>query len=87
MFDCKSLFDLFTLFNVNKYYKMGDEELEKEARKWNIGEYGDPRTGRISRQIIIDQLIKRHQANVSTYAICISLIAIIVSIIALIIKR
>jgi hypothetical protein len=66
---------------------MSDHELEIEARKWNIREYGNALDGTISRQIIIDQLIKKNQANISSYAIVVSLIALIVSIIALVVKR
>jgi len=79
--------DLFCLFSINRYYKMSDHELEIEARKWNIREYGNALDGTISRQIIIDQLIKKNQANISSYAILVSLIALIASIIALAVKR
>jgi hypothetical protein len=73
------------MLSVNKYYKMTDEELEKEAQKWNIGMYGIPTATKtlIDRRIIIDALIKRDKANDSRLAIFISIIALLISIIAL----
>lgn len=70
------------LFTVNKYYKMSDAELEGEASKWKIREYGYSNGG-ISRKIIIEQLIQRHKSNDSRVAILISIIAFIISIVAL----
>ncbi len=68
---------------VNKYYRMNDRQLEKEALQWNIGSYGN-NNGTIDRQIIIDALLKKDNANNSRYAIIISIIAIFISIISLI---
>ena len=69
--------------SVNKYYRMNDRQLEKEAHQWNIGSYGN-NNGTIDRQIIIDALLKKDNANNSRYAIIISIIAIFISIISLI---
>ena len=65
---------------------MSDVELEAEASKWNIRSYGNS-NGTIERQIIIDALLKKDNANNSRYAIAISLIAIVVSIAAFFLKR
>lgn len=63
---------------------MTDKELESEASKWKIRSYGNS-SGSIERQIIIDSLLKKDNANNSRYAIAISLFAIIVSVISLLI--
>jgi len=62
---------------------MSDSELEREASRWRIKEYGYG-NGTISRKIIIEQLIKKGQANNSRYAIFISIIALITSVLAMI---
>jgi hypothetical protein len=72
--------------SINKYYKMDDAELEKEASKWKIRSYANA-NGSIERQIIIDALLKKDNANNSRYAILISLVAIIVSILVLLLKN
>lgn len=71
--------------DVNKYYKMSNAELENEATKWNIHEYGNA-SGSISRRIIIDQLIQKDKANDSRHAVCISLASLVLSIIAIIVS-
>ena len=63
---------------------MSDAELAREASKWQIREYGNS-NGTISREIIINQLIKKDQANNSRFAIYISILALVVSIVALIV--
>lgn len=70
------------ILSVDKYYKMNDIELEAEASKWNIREYGYT-SGLINRQIIIDALIKKRKANHSGLAIFISVIALVISVLAL----
>jgi len=77
------MWKIFSWFSVDKYYKMSDAELEREARKWNIREYGNAVDGTISRQIIIDQLIRKQQANNSRLAIFISALALLISIFSL----
>lgn len=67
---------------VDKYYKMSDAQLEKEARKWNIKMYGTS-NGLVNRQIIINALLEKDKVNDSRLAIFISIIALIISIIAL----
>ena len=76
---------MFDFLTVNKFYRMSDGELELEAHKWQIREYGY-NDGTISRQIIIDQLIKKDQANNSRFAFFISIIALIISITSIILK-
>ncbi|MFA5789343.1 MAG: hypothetical protein WC924_05850 [Candidatus Gracilibacteria bacterium] len=64
---------------------MSDAELENEASKWKIREYGNS-NGSISRKIIIEQLIAKDQANNSRIAIFVSLVALIISILTIIYK-
>lgn len=70
----------FPNITINRYYTMSDEELTKEASKWKIRSYGNT-NGTIERQIVIDALLKKDNANNSRYAIIISVIALIVSIV------
>ena len=72
--------------SINKYYRMEDSELENEASRWKIRGYGSPHTGGVDRQIIIDALLKKDNANNSRYAIIVSVVAILISIISLILK-
>ena len=65
--------------SVNKYYRMNDAELEAEASRWKIRGYGYT-NGSVDRQIIIDALLKKDNANNSRYAIAISIAAIFISI-------
>jgi len=62
-----------------KYYKMTDAQLEREASKWHIKEYGN-RNGSISRKAIIDQLLARDSASNSDKAIAISIISLLISV-------
>ena len=81
----KKTFDI----SVNKYYRMEDSELAQEASKWKIRGYGStilPGPSIIERQIIIDALLKKDNANNSRYAIIVSMIAILISVISLILK-
>ena len=73
-------------FSVNKYYRMNDVDLAAEASKWKIRSYGNS-NGTIERQIIIDNLLKKDNANNSRYAIIISLLAIAISILTLVLKK
>lgn len=64
---------------------MEDSELETEASKWKIRSYGNT-NGIIERQIIIDALLKKDNANNSRYAIIVSIIAILISVVSLILR-
>ena len=72
--------------SVNKYYRMNDEELAQEASKWKIRSFGNM-NGSIERQIIIDSLLKKDNANNSRYAILISVTALVVSAFALLTRN
>lgn len=74
---------LFKLIGVDRYYKMNDHQLELEASKFHIGEYVLP-GGKLSRDLIIKQLIQKDTANLSSIAIVISVLSLFVSLIALI---
>lgn len=76
---------MFNIF-VNKYYQMEDAKLEIEASRWKIRGYASPHTNGVNRQVIIDALLKKDNANNSRYAIIVSVIAILISIITLILK-
>lgn len=65
---------------------MGDDQLAAEASRWNIRSYASS-NGKIERQIIIDALLKKDNANNSRYAIFVSIIAVIISIFALFLKN
>ena len=78
----KGLLSKFLNISVNKYYRMDDIELEAEASRWKIRSYGT-QSGIVERQIIIDALLKKDNANNSRYAIIISLLAILISIVSL----
>ncbi len=60
---------------------MTTPQLEEEARKWNVEEYFDGHV--VSRQLIIDALLKKDQMNVAQLSIIISFIALIASIVSL----
>lgn len=77
--------NIVDFISVNKYYQMNDGQLENEAHRWNIRSYGNS-NGTIERQIIIDALLKKDNANNSRYAIIISIIAIIISIVPLVLR-
>ncbi len=66
---------------VNKYYKMDNHQLELEAAKYKIGGYGIG--GRVVRERIIEQLLKKDEANNSRIAIFVSILALVISIISL----
>jgi len=63
---------------------MSNNELEKEAGKWQI-QHGLS-SGATDRNFIIEHLIQRDKANNSRLAIFISILALTVSIIGLIIN-
>lgn len=71
--------------SVNKYYRMEDPELAAEASKWKIRSYGNT-NGTIERQIIIDALLKKDNANNSRYAIILSILAVAISLISIFLK-
>jgi hypothetical protein len=71
--------------SVNKYYRMNDTELAAEGQRWKIFGFGNS-DGPIERQIIIDALLKKDNANNSRYAIVVSIFAIAMSVIALIVR-
>lgn len=47
---------------MRDYWAMSNEELEREASRYKIGEYGDAR-GTISRDRIISQLVAKDTAQ------------------------
>ncbi|MBU1033947.1 hypothetical protein KKI22_03325 [Patescibacteria group bacterium] len=65
------------LITVNRYYQMNNKELELEASKYKIGGYFDG--GRIDRERIIQQLLKKDSENLSRFSIALSLVAILIS--------
>ncbi|KKQ04102.1 MAG: hypothetical protein US18_C0023G0011 [Parcubacteria group bacterium GW2011_GWB1_36_5] len=81
----KNLLNKFLNISVDKYYRMNDAELEVEASKWKIRSYGNS-NGSIERQIIINALLEKENANNSRYATMISILAILISIFSLILK-
>ena len=82
----KNRLNKFLNISINKYYRMDDTELAEEASRWKIRSFGT-QSGIIERQIIIDALLKKDNANNSRYAIIISMLAILISIISLLLKQ
>ena len=74
------------LLGNRNYWKLSDHALEILASKYKIGEYGYT-NGRISRKIIIEQLVFRDKFINSFIATIISIIALVVSAIALFINN
>lgn len=79
------MFKKLNNFTIDRYYKMSDGELEKEANKWKIRGYGYS-NGTINRDIIIDALLKKDASNNSRYAIIISIFAAALSLISIFVK-
>jgi hypothetical protein len=73
---------IFKFFGVDRYYKMSDHKLELEANKYNLGEYVHAGGG-LSRQLIINQLIQKDEANLSTVSILLSVVSLVVSVTSL----
>lgn len=69
------------LLFVDKYYKMSDEELEKEAAKYNIGGYFNG--NKIDRDLIIQQRLRVDSENLVRLSVIFSVLAIIISIMGL----
>jgi len=79
------------LFSYDRYYKMSDDNLEKEATKYKIGGYFDGRI--IRREKIIEQLIAKDNASmfkrsliISTFTLIVAAISLIISVIAIFLK-
>lgn len=70
--------------SVNKYYEMDNQKLELEAAKYKIGGYADSHG--IIRERIIEQLLKKDEANNSRFAVFISLVALIISVVGILIS-
>lgn len=75
---------IFELFSVDKYFKMDNHQLEIEASKYKIGGYAND--GRIVRERIIEQLLKKDEVNNSRYAVFISLLALVLSTISILFR-
>lgn len=71
------------LFSYDRYYKMSNDELVKEADKYHIGSYFDGSI--IRRELIIEQLIAKDNASMFKRSLIISAFTLIVAAISLII--
>ena len=78
---------------MKNYWKMTDEELVKEAGRHHIEEYGYAIGGKISRKIIIEQLLAMNSARNAKFSkwakvisISIALISVILVIVNLMLK-
>ncbi len=69
---------LFSYLTVNKYYRMTDKELRKEALYWKIRGYEDS-NGVVDRDEVIDALLKKDKANESKHALFIALFSLAIS--------
>lgn len=81
----RNIFKFCDKLTVDRYYKMSNHELELEAGKYKIGEYFDGT--KISRQLIIKQLLEKDIANNSRFAILISLLALMISIVSIFVNK
>jgi len=71
------------LLSYNKYYKMPDEDLENEIKKYNMGDFS---TNDILRRNRIEQLIAKDNASMFKKSLIISFFTLIVAFISLIIS-
>ena len=69
-------------FKHKNYWQLSDHDLEILASKYKIGEYGYT-SGKISRKLIIEQLVFRDKFINSFVATVIAIIALLISIVAL----
>lgn len=73
-------------FKPDRYHKMTDGELEQEAQRFGINQYGHAQSGLIDRKLIIGQLMDKDAGNRSIYTVVISVGALIISVISIIIS-
>ncbi len=74
---------------MKNYWKMTDEELEKEAGRHHIEEYGYAIGGKISRKIIIEQLLamdSTRNAKSSKRAMVVSISIALINVILIIVN-
>ena len=70
--------------DVERYYKMDNEELEHECRKFNMGNYFNGNI--IRREKIIEQLIVKDNAIMFRYTVISTLIILLIALISLVIS-
>lgn len=75
---------IFNKLNIERYYKMTDDELEKEAGKFKIVGYFSGSI--IIRGKIIEQLIAKDTSIMLRYTLLAAVAAIVVAVISLIIS-
>ena len=71
------------LFSYDKYYKMSDENLENEIKKYGIGDFS---ADAILRRNRIEQLIAKDNASMFKKSLIISAFVLAVAVISLIIS-
>ncbi len=67
--------------NIERYYKMDNEELEHECRKFSMGSYFNGNI--IRREKIIEQLIAKDNAIMFSYTVISTLIILSITFISL----
>jgi len=70
--------------DVERYYRMGTDELEQECRGFNMGSYFNG--NKIRREKIIEQLIAKDNAIMFRYTVISTLIILLIAFISLIIS-
>ena len=73
------------MFKRRNYWRLTDKELEEEAERFKISGYANAH-GPIDRNIIIEQLIKKDNANNARIAIWATAITIIIAVVSLAIR-
>ncbi|MHB8276032.1 MAG: hypothetical protein ACYDIA_00045 [Candidatus Humimicrobiaceae bacterium] len=88
----KLLTKINNLFSYDKYYKMSNDDLEKEAEKYALDSYCTQHGG-IVRSEVIKQLIAKDNASmfkksliISAFVLVVAIISLIISIIAIFLK-
>jgi len=82
----KLLAKINDLFSYDKYYKISDYDLTKEAKKYALGNCYNRINGNIVRTEVIKQLIAKDNASMFKKSLIISIFTLIVAFISLIIS-
>jgi len=82
----KLLAKINDLFSYDKYYKISDYDLTKEAKKYALGNCYNRINGNIVRTEVIKQLIAKDNASMFKKSLIISFMMLVVSFFTLIIS-
>ncbi|MBC8389845.1 MAG: hypothetical protein H8E13_17610 [Actinobacteria bacterium] len=81
------------LFSYDRYYKMSEDDLAKEASKYCLQRIYNPASLKIEKTEVIKQLIAKDNASmfkksliISVFTLMVVIISLVISIIAILIK-